>query len=446
MQRESVGELLAVRQTESNKRVWLTARRLLLAMTGLQLLWLAGVWLTGATVRLDKLAALALCTVATGTAVLRLSGATWLQSNEMKGGRWFWWGGTAVILTIGLWYAAQQRVWSFDEEGMFAAAQVVVAGGAGELFNDYVGRSWLGKQHPPLGPLLFGGALAFGGDSLFVARLLTLAFALGLGGLTFVLGRELFDETTGRVAALLLFTFPLIFRLGTAAMVEVPLTFLATLAVWLVIRRAKRPQRWHWPAVALIFAAGMMLKYTMLFVLPVLLALVAFTSSWRRLVRFALALAGAGLVGFAAGWALWARSLVLQAQWQTIAAYAGLVMTDVYGRQLLLETMSNRLPSALGVYHLPLLAAGVWLAWRRQMRADRFLLAWVAVIWLPLMLTLPDHRYFMMTFPALSVLAANGLQKIPNAVRPALLLAWLNLAGALYLFVDWSRAALLFIK
>ena len=103
--------------------------------------------------------------------------------------------------------------------------------------------------------------------------------------------------------------------------------------------------------------------------------------------------------------------------------WAGCASSWLFGG---VSEFSLRLPSALGVYHLPLLAAGVWGAWRRRQQAEWFLLAWVAVIWLPLLVTLPDHRYFLMTFPVLAVLAANALQNIPRAVRPALLLEQLR--------------------
>jgi len=130
---------------------------------------------------------------------------------------------------------------------------------------------------------------------------------------------------------------------------------------------------------------------------------------------------------------------------ETVWHYAGLVLTNDYGRLLLFETVTNRLPSALGVYNLPLLAlGGFWLLTRRS-RSDWLLILWITAVWLPLMLTLPDHRYFMSSFPALALLIAAGFQLVPRLFDRTALLAILYCTGSLYLFVDWSRTAQLFV-
>ena len=61
-----------------------------------------------------------------------------------------------------------------------------------------------------------------------------------------------------------------------------------------------------------------------------------------------------------------------------------------------------------------------------------------------LLLTLPDHRYFMPTFPAMALLAGAWLRDRGRVSMQIIILAFLLLFGAMYLFVDWQREAQLF--
>ncbi|MBV7340111.1 hypothetical protein KFU94_70280 [Chloroflexi bacterium TSY] len=117
-----------------------------------------------------------------------------------------------------------------------------------------------------------------------------------------------------------------------------------------------------------------------------------------------------------------------------------------YGTRVALETLLTRLPSALGVYSIPIMALGLVAFWKRRTWTEWFILAWIVLIWVPLLLTLPDHRYFMLSFPALALLAAHGLQATSDRMMQVLLLALLYCGGSLYLFVDWSRGTHLFLN
>jgi hypothetical protein len=108
---------------------------------------------------------------------------------------------------------------------------------------------------------------------------------------------------------------------------------------------------------------------------------------------------------------------------------------------MLAETFGTRLPSGIGAYNIPLLVLGAWAALRRRGESDLVLLIWVVVVSVGLALTLPDHRYFMIVFPALAILMARGVASVSNLPARAIPLALLYNLGALYLFVDWERAA-----
>ncbi|MCP4421399.1 MAG: glycosyltransferase family 39 protein, partial [Chloroflexi bacterium] len=349
--------------------------------------------------------------------------------------------GTALVI-----FASQQRVWTFDEEGNLAASVTVAKNGVLVFFENYDRIPWLGKQHPPLIPIIYGAAMRLLGTSQLAGRTVTAVFALGNGLLTYLIGRRLFNRQTALLAALMLFTFPLVFRLGAAAMIETPFTFFFTLTVLLTLRLAERPSAGRLLLVGLTFGVGLLSKYTMVFVLPLAFGIITVQGSYKQAVRY---FGLMGIVGavFLAGWLLFANQYdILQRQFSTIMEYAGLVLATEYGRQVLLETMTNRLPSALGVYNLPLLAVGGLLIVNRRRPTDLVLLFWILSVWLPLSFTLPDHRYFLPSFPAVALLAALGLQQIPKGMARGLLLALLFGGSTLYLYVDWVRVAELFIK
>ncbi len=430
---------------------WLTAGTLLALMTLLQLGWLAAIWLTGATEAAYKLLPLIAVTLGLGVAIYLLPerSLTWLPLDEDRLAR----SETRVLLLAGLLlgaalliFAHQQRLWTFDEEGNLIASYSVARNGVLSLFENYDRRPWLGKQHPPLVPIIYGSAMRLLGTSQLAGRLVTAVFTLGTGWLTYLIGRRLFNRQTALLGALLLFSFPLVFRLGAAAMVEMPLTFFFTLTVWLTLRVVERPSWDRWLLVGLAAAAGLLTKYTMVFVLPLVVGIVAVRGTKQQTMR----LAGVGLlaaVGLGAGLALFAsRVAVLQQQLATVWEYAGLVLTNEYGRRVLFETVTNRLPSALGVYNLPLLALGGLFIISCRRPVDWVVLLWLLSVWLPLFLTLPDHRYFLPSFPAVALLSALGLQQVGQGTARGLLLSLLFAASTLYLYVDWVRSAELYVR
>lgn len=430
---------------------WLTTGSLLALMTLLQLGWLAALWLTGAAAAVDKLLPLAGVTAGLGALIYLLPGRylAWLPLDEDRLARFE----TRVLLLAGLLlgavlliFAHQQRIWTFDEEGNLMASYSVARNGVVQLFENYDRRPWLGKQHPPLVPIIYGTAMRLLGTTQLAGRAVTAVFTLGTGWLTYLIGRRLFNRQTALLGALLLFSFPLVFRLGAAAMVEMPLTFFFTLTVWLTLRVVERPSWPRWLLVGLTAAAGLLSKYTMVFVAPLIFGIVAVRGSKKQALR----LGGVGLlVGLVLGVGLVifaSRVDVLQQQLATVWEYAGLVLTNEYGRRVLFETMSNRLPSALGVYNLPLLALGGLFIINRRRPVDWVVLFWILSVWLPLSLTLPDHRYFLPSFPALALLAALGLQRVAQGTVRGLLLSLLFAGSTLYLYVDWVRSAELYVR
>jgi 4-amino-4-deoxy-L-arabinose transferase-like glycosyltransferase len=430
----------------------LLARPIIMLMLLLHILWLAATWWIGAAAVETRLLWLLGITAVFTPLLLYLPDQFWLKLYRMAAkGRFI------CLLLLGLltiFYATQQQIWPFDEVGNLRAALSLVNDGLPGLVDEYERHGWLGRQHPPLGPLLFGlGAFLFG-PYLLATRIITLFFLLGTAVLLYDLGQRLYGDKTAVLATIFFFSFPLAWRLGTVAMVEMPLTFFFTLCLWTFVRVWQTDNEGLpvWGLFA--FVAGFLTKYTMLLTVPVLvgLALVWGKTTWwlrhGKIIGVTVAfLFGSWLLISAVGG-------FLQVQAQTLFAYVTMVTTNEYGRQLLLETITNRLPSAIGVYHAPLLLAGAWWLWQRRTPADQLVLIWITTVWLTLFLTLPDHRYFLCTFPALALLLAEGSQRLapeqPDSsvvFQTRLLVTALLLnATALWLFVDWQRPALLFLN
>jgi len=436
--------------TRSSAAAFLNARAtfIVIGMTVLQLGWLCAIWFLGVSGNEGKVLLLLGYTAIAGLVVLvvpcdalhaRLTAL--LLDPRLRLVAFL-----GVALVVGVIYAAEQRVWRYDEEGLYAAAKSVSEGGPLSLFHSYDSHPWLGRQHPPLAPLAYGAFLSLFGDQLFVARLLSLALLIAVGVLTFLIGKELYDARTGALAAGFLLTMPLMWRIGTAAMVEPLLVFLFSATLFLMLRFVRNPGTWLGLAMGLTFACGMITKYTMLLILPVLFGFCAIRLTPRM---FAKVVGLGALVGLPllSVWAFYThRDGLLYGHIAWIWYAALQVFMYDYGRELLFETMTNRLPSALGVYNLPLIGIALFQLLRRRQRSDWLLLCWIVPVFAILSLTLPDHRYFMVLFPAFSISMASCLASQDTRTTRILLLALLLCAGSLYLFVDWDRVNHLFLE
>jgi 4-amino-4-deoxy-L-arabinose transferase-like glycosyltransferase len=423
---------------------------LLLLMMLLQLAWLAGIVWAGVESAVAKIPAMMVYTLVCGLGLMFLParGVDWVQRGEewlVAHPRWALWGVLLLVLLVGGVYATQQRLWAFDEEGSWRAARVVAERGVRQLFVNYGERFWLGGQHPPLSPIVRGGVMALLGSSLWVARWVNVLATAVTVGLVYALGWQLGNGRVALYAALSYVAFPLVLRLGTTAMVEPLLVLLFTAVCMMALQVARRSAWIDWLLLAVLLLLGMLTKYTMILALPIVLGILLGGRSWRQMGRLLLAAAGLGLLLAVAVAVLVTESAVLRQQAAAIWHYAGMVLTNEYGRQLLLETVSNRLPSSLGVYNVPLLAVGGILAVWQRGRMNGVLLLWVTAVWLLLLLTLPDHRYFLSSFPALAVLMARALAGLPAGAGRILLLALLYCGGSLYIFVDWMRTGQLFL-
>jgi 4-amino-4-deoxy-L-arabinose transferase-like glycosyltransferase len=475
-------------------------RHLLLFMLSLQLFWLATIAWTGASTSWSVLSFVAIYSILAGMVVILLPATLILKLHDFQ--KRVLQKENRVILAlclfaliVGSFYATQHRPWS-DEGRSFKTAKTLAAVG---LESSYMIHGWLRTKHPPLVPLTNGLTLNLLGENLLYLRFISVLFLVATLPAVYLLGRELYDRETGYLAALLFLSFPLVIRLGSSAMMDMQLAFFFTLSLLLGRHLLRSPSYRLATVLGLVIGLGLLTKYIMIFVYGALLGFAFFKPDLRKL-KYHLATAILISMAMLALWLFYLYHLgLLSAQIQKIVDYTGIfhvinvgemntqpspALVDVpepatdsspalagdsvlqpgseipEGRkalprynvlagnrifQLGLETLSTRLPSALGVHHLPLILFGVLFLLRRQKPADLFILFWIGILFFALFLTLPDHRYFLSTFPAIAILIARSFTPFPGGKERALLLCLLFNAGNLYLFVNWVREANLFL-
>jgi len=347
---------------------------------------------------------------------------------------------SALVVGVGGPYAFYQLGWP-DEGHVFAASIIVAEHGVREFFDKYLQIPWLGKQHPPLVPLIYGFALKSFGVHLVVARWVSLLLGLGSLLLTYAIGRILYDRKLGLVSALLLLPMPFFFRVGATALTDMPVTFFSICALFFFFRLLQAPKLNLAFLTGLCLGLGLLCRYTAVLLYIVLFFCCITENSFHKL-KFHLTLivvVSAGILFLWLGYA-WHRD-ILVTQIKTLFPYVGYVTSAPTGRKWLFSILSFRLPSGLGPYLFPLLFLGGWRLLQRRNSEDRLILAWIGGIFLPLLLTLPSPRYFLPAFPALAIVLAQGLDRVVKNAEQVLLLALLYGGGTLYLFVDWYRAA-----
>jgi 4-amino-4-deoxy-L-arabinose transferase-like glycosyltransferase len=356
----------------------------------------------------------------------------------------------AVVLVAGGAHASLRRFHG-DEPPSFSAATVVATDGIRDFFRKYGEISWLGKQHPPLMSLVYGVAMRILGIELWVARSITLAFTAATIVVTYALGAEMYDRSTGLTAAQLMLSLPYCLHMGSMANNDMPVTFFFTLAMLLLVRLIRRPTYRLAVVTGTVMGAGMLTKYTMLLVYgAVPLIAVILKAPVRKLLPYlavALLLSAAILsVWLAYGY----ETGVLSKHIATVAKYVG-VSSATEGGPLAaerrwkmhrrIEVMFARLPSAVGAFSVPILLASAWQLVRRRKQSDLLALAWVAAVSLPIVTLLPDSRYFLPAFPALALVMASGLQsQLGTAERPTFLALCCG-AQALYLYLVLTQSA-----
>ena len=455
---------------------FLLHRTLILAMALLQLAWLALIVLTGASTQYDRIIIVTVLSVFATGAILALptnairelrDGKSWLLQSEKR----VIWLLCLSALLIGLMYALRQTEWT-DEQYSLKAAHIIASDG---LVSAYSRVGWLGQQHPPLFSIIFAFLSKLPGPDMLFMRLVSVFFLAGTMVVTYFLGRELYSREIGFLAAVLLLSFPLVIRLSAAAMMDIQLAFFFSLGLLLLLRLSRKPSYWLACAAGIVIGLGLLTKYIMALLFVVIFFLFLTLEQFRK-IKSHLFVATALAMAIFAIWISYANHMgMLARQFDKILSFVGsyhVVMnleeatsppppeteTAIEAEsnalsdtlqdgifRLGLESLFTRIPSSLGLYHLPLILFGLLYLIKKRNSSALILLLWIGGVSASLFLSLPDHRYFLPIFPAIAITIAHVLVRFPDYSERAILLSLLLGGSNLYLFANWLRESHIFL-
>lgn len=459
---------------------FLLNRSLILTMATLQLLWLVVITATGASTKYDTILVVAIFSIVATFVIIWLPSSLIQKFTELK--NWLFLSEKRTLLflcfvglLVGVIYAFSQHQWG-DERTSLKAANIIATEGVPAAYEKV---GWLGQQHPPLFSIIFALTLKLPGPELFYMRLVSVLFLMGTMLVTFFLGRELYSQEIGYFAAILLLSFPLLVRLSASAMMDIQLTFFFSLALLLFIRLSKAPSYKLAFATGIVIGLGLLTKYIMILIFVVLFFYILFFKSFQTIKSYLFIVTAVSISVFAI-WLLYASQMgILSGQFQRILNLVGsyhivrnlgeTTTQDTPPAQptavenveeesansqdqmqngifrLGLETLFTRLPSSLGLYHAPLILFGLLYLLKRRKLDDLLLILWIGGVSISLLLTLPDHRYFLPIFPALALAIAQVLLRFPKYAERAFLLSLLFGVGNLYMFANWTRESHIFL-
>lgn len=382
-----------------------------------------------------------------------------------------------LILIVDVVYFLYLR-WGHDEPTFLLAVQSLTKRGVGYFFANYGQIPWLGGQHPPLPVLGTGSALyLLDSNMLITARGVAALIGFATAACTYLIARQLYDRQTALLAALLLFAVRHFYMFNIVAGNDLYITFFFTLTVLLFLQMnrtvqslpSNTPHSMGWAiAAGLSLGLGMLSKYTMVLAYLLLPATIwwpfahqsrfkdIFTkrSLWLGTKQLIIVIGISSLLVGSWLWYLY-QSELIQEQAATVLSYGGIEVEpssetlavaeytffDGWHVRFLIRALTYKIPSAIGVYNLPLILLGLWV-WitqrrnRHYMWANGFLFLWLIVVFIPVLVTLPVERYVMPAYPALAVMMAHGLRTMSKEpTRIVLLVVALSLTS-LWLFTQ----------
>jgi 4-amino-4-deoxy-L-arabinose transferase-like glycosyltransferase len=188
-----------------------------------------------------------------------------------------WWKAREVPVAVGI--------------GILTLVKVAVAGqielGMNEAYHWLYGRhpAWGYYNHPAMiGWLLWLSCSIFGDGPLGVRALTLLASSLGVW-LVYLSARRLYDERTGRWAAVLVAVVPELFQWGSLAYPDAPLVLFWIATLWALGHIFSGDSPVWWYAAGLFLGLSLLSKYHAIFIGIGTLIFVAFSPEYRSWLR-----------------------------------------------------------------------------------------------------------------------------------------------------------------
>jgi hypothetical protein len=333
----------------------------------------------------------------------RLSAVPRLETNRIAGIA------VACFFATGFAFALVLRFWDLNALG-YNSDEAVYAGQGAALANDPHLTPFfpIFRAHPLLFQTLLSVGYHFGAGDLF-GRLLSAAFGLGTIWLVYRVGALLYGRRSGLIAAFLLALMPYDVLISRQVLLDGPMTFFATLALYLLALWAvtARPA-WLYAAGA---AMGLTVlgKETSILIVGAVYAFIALSPELKARLRH-LAVAGSIMVATIAPFPL---ALKLAGHQKTGQQY---LAWQLFRRPNHEWTFyPTTVPLAVGPLVVAAALLGIWLARRNVTWRETLLLSWIVVPSLFFQLwPVKGFQYLLPTAPAFAVLAARMLAALPR--------------------------------
>jgi hypothetical protein len=334
-----------------------------------------------------------------------------LDRTESAGAILLRWLMVIVPMTGVLGLAGVLRFWRLDQVG-FNSDEAVYAGTAATMAGDLrlAGMFPVFRAHP----LLFQTVVSLQHSSAAPEAGRILAAVLGVLTVvvTCMVGMRLYGPATGVIAALLLAAMPYHVVVTRQVLLDGPMTLLATMTLYCVVRYCGTPVLRWLVAAAAMMGLTILTKETSVILLGGLYAFFTLTPSVPIRLRHLLP---AGLL-----------MACIVGVFPLVTSRSGRATT---GQSYLLWQLSRRsnhetlfyarvLPGAVGLAALLLAMAGLYL-WRRQRSwRERLLVAWVVIpvafftLW-----PLKGFQYLLPVAPAVAVLAGRSIAALGTITR-----------------------------
>ncbi len=309
---------------------------------------------------------------------------------------------SSFIISAALWRLPETIV---DASRYFLQAKSLAVNGPAYFLNEW-GYGIAAWTDLPLVPFIYGLIFRFVGEYRTAIQVATTLFFSGTVLLTFLIGKELWDEVTGLYGGALLLGMPFLLTQVPLMLVDVPTMFFLSLAVYTVLL-AVHTGKVSWIAMAMIsIVLALLSKYStwlMLSVVPVI-AISCRMGSWAKLCR-QMSIIFVGVFLF--------FTILLVWKYDFIANQFALLMT--YQLPGLSRWQESHISTFLYQVHPFITLAAlysIYLAWHK--RDVRYLV----VIWMVLLVLILDIkriRYALIVFPMLALMAAYALRQIGDS-------------------------------
>jgi uncharacterized membrane protein len=323
-------------------------------------------------------------------------------------------GGTGVFL----------RLWQLDRLG-FNSDEAVYSGQGASIagVHDLTPYFPIFRAHP----LLFQTLLSLGyhgGTGDLFARLLSAGFGFGTVVLVFLLGRLLYGNRAGAIAAVFFALMPYDVIVSRQVLLDGPATFCATLTLYLLaLSCVRRRPRWV-RAAGGAMGLAILSKETMILTVGAVYVFFALSPEVAPRVR-TLVSAGVVMVALAAVYPLTIRLAGHSQAGQQYLAYQ-LFRRPNHQWSFYPATV----PFAIGLGVLAAAVGGLWLLRSANAWSETLLLTWIIITALFFQLyPVKGFQYLLATAPAFAVLAGRTLARWQPRDRRlggrALTFAWL---------------------